>query len=102
MAVTTRGSDGTAGPSGSPSTTSSWAKASGRSTRRHAITRQLSAARKNGWAKRPDAGSSSDGSTTSAPSDAESSTSRSATGRGYKASAPAGDGEIDDLAHDLR
>ena len=56
MAVTTRGSDGTAGPSGRPSTTSSWAKASGRSTRRQAMTRQLSAARKNGWANRPDDG----------------------------------------------
>src|SRR5688500_2854156 len=104
IAVITFGSDGTTGPSGSPSTTSNRATVSGRSTRRQASNRQLTVARKNGCAKSPLLGSSNDASIGSEPS-ASASSVLSVTGRDSTARVglpPPGDGEIDDVAHDLR
>jgi hypothetical protein len=47
--ATMRGSMGCTGPSGSPSTTSKSATATGRSIRRQAVTRWSTMARKNDW-----------------------------------------------------
>src|SRR3546814_267444 len=104
LAATTFGSDDTMGPSGTPSTTSTMATESGRSTRRQVMRRQLTVARKNGSAYRPLDGSSRDGSTVSAPESIASSCPAGSTGSAGSSTMsgllPAREREVEDVAHD--